>query len=74
MSRTGLAVALMVSGLAARAFAGWVCDGVAEGDGGGTAPVVTNAAVRVSDSGGTSVVYVVTEGGHTNVVGRFRSD
>ena len=74
MSRTWLAVALVVCGLAGRAVAGWICDGVAEGGGGGGATVVTNSAVRVLDAGGTSVVYVVTDSGHTNVVGRFRSD
>jgi hypothetical protein len=64
----------LISVLSMTAVAGWVCDGVRESAGGQPTPGGTNTTVRVQDVGGTSVVYVVTETGHTNLVGRFRSE
>lgn len=75
MSRTAAAFGLVVliSVLSMRAIGGWGCDGARQ-SAGGEISVGTNTSFRVYEVGGTSVVYVVTAGGHTNLVGRFRSE
>ena len=75
MSRALVVLGALISVLCMKAVAGWVCDGTAQNTGGsGGAPASTNVAVYVQDVGGTSVVYAVTSTGHTNLVGRFRSE
>jgi hypothetical protein len=72
MSKAAAAVAVsLISVLCMKALAGWVVEGVPGGGGSGGE---TNVVVRARELGGTSVVYVVTSSGHTNFVGRFRTD
>jgi len=66
---------LLISALCVEAVAGWICDGRRPASTGEVVVVgSTNCTVRADDVNGTSVVYAVTLDGHTNVVGRFRSE